>query len=319
MTDQSAPPSVDPAADPAADPSGGPPAVSVVIPAYNRAATIRAAVESVLRQSFADLELIVVDDGSADGTMAALDGIADPRLRRLAHPHNRGVSAARNTGIRAARAPWVAFQDSDDVWLPDKLERQMARLAAADPATVACYCGMAIIEPNATYGRTRLRYHPGSVDTVVEGDISASILAHSLVSTQTLVARRDALEAIGGFDEALPALVDWDCAIRLARCGPFAFIDAPLVHQMFSDNSITRSRAKRAEARRRLCEKHAALYAGRPALLARHWVRVAGDFRALGDRKAARAALARARALRPLDPAIRLRMLRLLLPGGQGG
>ena len=94
------------------------PRVSIVLPAYNRAGSVRMAVESVLRQTFADFELLVVDDGSTDGTMAELDGIADPRLHRLANPRNMGASAARNTGIRAARSDWVAFQDSDDEWLP---------------------------------------------------------------------------------------------------------------------------------------------------------------------------------------------------------
>ncbi len=104
------------------------------MPAWNRADSIVMAVESVLRQSFADFELLVVDDGSTDGTMEALAGVADPRLRRLANPRNLGASAARNTGIRAARADWVAFQDSDDEWLPLKLEKQMARLALCRPA-----------------------------------------------------------------------------------------------------------------------------------------------------------------------------------------
>ena len=106
------------------------PAISVVMPSYNRESTIRAAAESVLRQTWQDFELIVVDDGSSDATVAALRAIDDPRLRILPQEVNRGVSAARNVGIDAARAPWVAFQDSDDEWLPEKLALQMARIEA---------------------------------------------------------------------------------------------------------------------------------------------------------------------------------------------
>ena len=124
------------------DPSSDPPPVSVVLPAYNRAGAIRGAVESVLRQSFTNFELIVVDDCSTDATAAEVAEIADPRVRLIRHAENRGASAARNTGIREARGPWVAFQDSDDEWLPLKLEKQMARLMAPGAEYVAAYCGM---------------------------------------------------------------------------------------------------------------------------------------------------------------------------------
>ncbi len=304
------------------------PQVSIVIPAYNRASSIRIAVESVLRQTFTDFELLVVDDGSTDGTMEALEGVTDPRLKRLANPRNMGASAARNTGIRAARAEWVAFHDSDDEWLPLKLEKQMARLAMAAEGTVACYCGLAIVgrgelvrqrlrrskRRSTTTVRTDLRYVPASNITTVEGDVRASLLRWSLASTQTLVARRDALERVGGFDEAMPALLDWDCVIRLAQLGPFAFVDEPLVLQYFSENSITRSVRKRVVARRMMLEKHAALYAPHPALLSLQWVKIAGEHRSLGDQAEARAALAEAARLDPLNIMIWLRRLRLLWP-----
>ena len=99
----------------------------------------------MLRQSFSDFELLVVDDGSTDGTRDVVRGIADPRLRLIETPRNMGASAARNLGIAEARAPWVAFQDSDDEWLPLKLEKQMARLLAPGAGFVAGYCGMMIL------------------------------------------------------------------------------------------------------------------------------------------------------------------------------
>ena len=292
------------------------PTVSVVIPAYNRAASIRAAVESVLGQTHADFELLVVDDGSADGTMAALDGVADPRLQRLVHAQNRGVSAARNTGIRAARGTWVAFQDSDDEWLPDKLERQMARIAALGSACVGGYCGMTIVgeaggTDRAAGGKAESYYPPAALGPR-EGDILERLLRVSLISTQTLVARRDLLDRVGGFDESLPALVDWDCVLRLARHGPFAFVDAPLVRQYFSADSITRSRAKRAFAREAIVAKNLDLLRDRPAVLAEHYKAISGEKRRLGDMAGARAAIGQALALRPLSWRYWLRRLWLV-------
>ena len=137
MTDDLAPPP---------GPAAPLPAVSVVLPAYNRADSIRLAIDSVLRQSFTDFELIIVDDASTDGTRAVAEAVADPRVRVIAHPANRGASAARNSGVAAARAPFVAFQDSDDEWLPRKLEKQMARLLAPGAGYVAAYCGMRILD-----------------------------------------------------------------------------------------------------------------------------------------------------------------------------
>ena len=272
------------------------------------------AVESVLRQDFHDFELLVVDDGSTDGTMDALAAITDPRLRCLANPRNMGPGAARNVGIRAAQADWVAFQDSDDEWLPQKLGKQIARLEGAGRAVVACYTGMIILgRPEAgRQGRPTVSYIPGSGERVVEGDLQEALFARSFISTQMLMARRDVLLEIGGFDEALEALVDWDCVIRLAQRGHFACVDEPLVIQNFSDNSITHSNPKRLRSRIRLIGKYHDALSARPKILAAHHVAVAGEQRRAGDIAAARASLAAARRLQPFSPAIWLRLAWLL-------
>lgn len=280
--------------------SDRPPAVSVVIPAWNRRETLRASVESVLRQTFTDFELIVVDDGSTDGTMEAIADLADPRLRRLQTPHNMGASGARNLGIRAARGEWVAFQDSDDEWLPRKLEKQMARVEAAGPEVVACYTGMLRPwRPSGQGARTDLLYLPHISVPQVEGDLSRTILARSLVSTQMLMARRAALLQIGGFDEAMPALVDWELTIRLSRLGRFLLVDEPLVIQSFSENSLTHDEERRLRAQLRILEKHHAALKTEPQALIRHLVKIAGRMPARASR------------LQPLSAAIWGRRLRL--------
>lgn len=272
------------------------------------------AVESVLRQTFTDLELLVVDDGSTDGTMEALADIADPRLKCLANPRNMGPSAARNAGIRSARAEWVAFQDSDDEWLPQKLAKQMACLEAAPSQNVvACYTGMAILnqpEPNQKT-RTVLNYIPPSDQRVVDGNLQEALLARSFISTQMLMARRNALLDIGGFDEQLPALEDWDCAIRLAQKGHFVFVDEPLVLQTFSENSITRNRRKWLQARIHIIEKHYAALAANPCILAGHHVAIAGEQRRVGNLVAARRCLQSARKLQPYSFPLWLRTIRV--------
>ena len=289
--------------------TGHPPSVTVVIPAFNRVGTIRAAVESVLWQSHADFELLVVDDGSSDGTMSALAGMTDPRLRLLANPHNMGPSAARNTGIRAARGDWVAFQDSDDEWLSDKLAKQMVRIALTGPGCVAAYCGMLIDAPkDGSLGPGGVRYYPDASLGVREGNLLEPLLRRSLISTQTLIARRDALLKIGGFDESLPALEDWDCVLQLARLGSFAFVDEALVKQYFSPNSITRNRAKWASARERVVAKNLDLLQLRPKVLAGHYRSIAGESRRLGQLAEATSAIRKALDATPGDPKLWLLM-----------
>jgi glycosyltransferase involved in cell wall biosynthesis len=136
----------------------------VVLPTFNRLYCLPRAVESVLRQTFTDIELIVVDDGSSDGTMDYLRTVSDPRLRVLRHEVNKHGAAARNTGIAAARAPWIAFQDSDDEWLVTMLERQVARVAEAGPEYGASYCGKIVYgrDDNFNFSSRRAAYMPSN-------------------------------------------------------------------------------------------------------------------------------------------------------------
>jgi hypothetical protein len=286
------------------------PPVSVVIPAFNRAATIRDAMMSVLRQTWTDFELIVVDDGSTDGTLEAAAAVEDPRIRLIAGNGNQGAAAARNRGIHEARGAWVAFQDSDDEWLPLKLEKQMARLLAPGADFVAAYCGMLVIgtagngDGGGIPGRPQVAYVPRPDLATVEGDILPTLIRASVVSTQTLVARRDRLLEIGGFDQEMRALIDRECMLRLAQLGPFACVDEPLVLQRFSANRITRDVARRAEAKTRMVEKHRALLGRHPAPLAELWYAIAREQQSVGNATAARKALAEARTLRPADPRV---------------
>ena len=112
--------------------------ISIILPMYNRAATLRRCVESVLAQTCADWELIAVDDGSVDESVRVVEAFGDARIRLLRHERNRGPSAARNTAIEAAHGEYLALLDSDDEWLPTKLEKQIARLRVGDCELCGC-------------------------------------------------------------------------------------------------------------------------------------------------------------------------------------
>jgi len=195
------------------------PLASVIIPTFNRRALVAEAIASALAQEGADFELIVVDDGSTDGTEAALAPIRD-QLRFLSQT-NRGVSAARNTGARVARGEWLAFLDSDDIWLPDRLCAQMA-FVREHPETRICQTGEIWI-------RNGVRVNPCNHHRKPDGDVFLPSLQRCLVSPSAVMIRRDLFEAAGGFDESLPACEDYDLWLRLAWQTPVPLIDRPLV------------------------------------------------------------------------------------------
>ncbi|MDH5798419.1 MAG: glycosyltransferase [Paracoccaceae bacterium] len=260
------------------------PLVSVVIPVFNREGQIRAAIESVLRQTYSKLEVVVVDDGSTDGTVDEIEKIEDDRIRLVHMPENGGPSAARNLGIKESKGEWIAFQDSDDEWLPRKLELQMDALLQAEKGAIACFCGMSILtKDDALQSRTRVAYHPDPAIQISRKDMKQAVLRYSLVSTQTLIVRADMLRACGGFDTSLRALEDWDCTIRLSLLGDICFVDLPLVNQTFSANSLTHHGHSFSQARRMIFDKHLGLFKSDPIALSRVARSIAGDLRRTGE------------------------------------
>jgi len=197
------------------------PRVSVVLPVYNGERTLARTVASVLAQTFTDFELLVVDDGSTDGSRAVLAGFDDPRLRVLGFA-NAGHSASRNRGIRAARAPLVAFIDADDLWLPGKLERQVAALEAR-PAAALAYAWTDCIDAADAWVGTGSHVR-------VDGPAFERLLVRNFLDNgSTPLVRAAALAEAGGFDEALPAAEDWDLWLRLAWRHEFACVPEVLV------------------------------------------------------------------------------------------
>jgi glycosyltransferase involved in cell wall biosynthesis len=191
----------------------------VIIPTYNRAWCLPEAIESVLTQTDTDFEVIVVDDGSHDETQAVLAAYGS-RIRFLAQT-NRGVSAARNRGISAARGAFLAFLDSDDLWQPEKLARQRA-FFNRHPAALIC-------QTEEIWIRRGVRVNPRHRHRKASGDIFEASLALCLVSPSAVMLRGELLDAVGVFDENLPACEDYDLWLRVSARHPVHLIDAPLV------------------------------------------------------------------------------------------
>lgn len=292
-----------------------PPLVSVILPTYNRAHTLSRAVNSVLNQAYREIELIVVDDASTDGSAALLDTLTDPRLRVIRHARNKGVAGATNTGIHAAKGALIAFQDSDDEWLDGKLSQQMARLAAAPPDCVCVYCIKIVYgrDPEFRRGKRRVACVPGPEETLVEGDLRALLWRRNIVSPQTAICTRAAALQLGGFDEKLRSDQDWDFFSRLAETGSFAFVDAPLVSTYLQTDSISADTRKSQYSQFVVTNKMKRRGVPR-VVLADHWARLGYN---IGKRKGAArrgAVLLRASlAARPLHARTWARWLRVRL------
>ncbi len=262
-----------------------PPQVSVILPTYNRAALLPRAMRSVLAQTYDDLELIVVDDASSDDTAEVIGQFEDPRIRFLRHESNRGGSAARNTGIEAARGRYIAFQDSDDEWMLDKLSRQVAAMDEAGESVGVVYCSyLRCMEKAAVYvpePHVRRR----------EGNLLPEILLHNFVGTPTLLVRRECLEAAGLFLEGLPRFQDWELVIRLARACRFRLLEEPLVIAHFSAGNTSSNDAAASTAMDMILERHGAALREDPRVLA-NFLGIAGHYKFLNvSRSAGRAQL----------------------------
>lgn len=232
------------------------PTVSIIIPSYNRGYCIEACIRSALVQSYVNIEVIVVDDASTDDTRERVESIADFRLHYVAHGRNRGGAAARNTGIRHATGEYIAFLDSDDRWLPDKLEKQMWGLLSGGGDYGLSYTWLLCVDD---HGKETMRMCPE-----YEGDCSQQILISNFIgSFSNVVIRRDLLAMVGGLDESMKSCQDWDLFIRLLRITRVHCQREYLVHYRQSSGDAVRisSNPKAVvQGHRRILDKFASEY-----------------------------------------------------------
>jgi glycosyltransferase involved in cell wall biosynthesis len=284
-----------------------PPTVSVIIPVFNRPAAVRRAIESVLAQTCQDFEIIVVDDASTDDTAASVAALPDRRITLIRHDHKRGGGAARNTGIRAAGAAYVAFLDSDDEWLPRKLERQLEIFRQSGDALGLVYSGCERILSDATVWKEIPE---------ARGDLARRLLCANEVGGASVgMVRRQVLDEVGGFDEALPSAQDVDLWLRICEAFPADFAPEVLVRVWQRDEDrITQNVASLNRGRDLFWQKH------RQKLM-RHgvahlWLRESGwvHHRYAGDPRMARSFYVRSIRLRPFVPFSYVMLMAAYLP-----
>ena len=237
--------------------------ISVVIPTFNRGEKIAATLDSILSQSLAPLEIIVVDDGSTDDTANFIEQNYGDKIRLILHP-NGGVARARNRGMREARGEWIAFCDHDDLFHPQKLERLSAFGAENVGVIVPRWreVGAQTLESPCAAPRNAFDWLFG--------------WRNPLISMSVPLVKRKVLLQIGGFDPRCAPADDWDVWLRLARVCNFVFVDEILVDYCLHDGQQRRDQARMFRAVRRTLGKHPFELARRPLLL--WWLLFSGAF-----------------------------------------
>jgi glycosyltransferase involved in cell wall biosynthesis len=302
------------------------PLVSVVVPTYQRAHTLRASVESLLAQQGVEFEILVVDDGSTDDTRAVLATLDDARLRVLRVPHG-GVAAARNAGIAASGTPFVAFHDSDDQALPGRLAVPAGFPASHPDIDLVIQNGRMLPPEGEPLGREEPWIRSEVAVTLAARPIGvAEVFRWNLGQLQGMTFRRRALDTVGPLDGSFSILDDLDLVLRVTTSHRAVFLDVPAFTYRRHPGGIARNRAVVREESIRLAEK---LVGEHPEVLdvlgrgafrkrqARRWARLATVRARGGDAAAARAALGRARRLDPTNLRYRLRALWLRLRPGE--
>lgn len=279
------------------------PFVSVVLPTYNRASLLGRAIQSVLSQTYKDLELIIVDDGSSDETDEVVRAFADSRIRYLKHPKNRGVSAARNTGMMAALGEFIAFQDSDDEWLPDKLEKQLGLFEqdkVGDLGLVLCEYLVVSDE--------RVRRLVPEVDQMKYETLLAHFGAHG-EGTQRFLLKRALTATELYFDEKLPAWEEWDLLLRVSRICRVDYVRDALVRYYRHGGPHVDNPRNRLKARRVLIRKYASEFESRPRAVSLSYWQSALDCHELGRMGSARCYLRAAVKAYPWNPDLHLQFV----------
>lgn len=207
------------------------PTISVIIPAYNASKTILETIQSIQAQTFEDFELIVINDGSTDGTLDLLTKIDEPRLRICSYD-NGGLPVARNRGIVQSSGQFISFIDADDLWKPDKLKLQLEALQKHPEAGVA-YSWTAFIDEKSEF---LYAWEP----LLFEGNVYPQLLVRNFISSgSNILVRREFIESAGEFDPSLKSVEDWDYYLRLAALCPFVLVPQYQILYRRSSQSMT--------------------------------------------------------------------------------
>lgn len=207
------------------------PLISVITPTYNRADYVTQAIDSILNQTYTNIELHVIDDGSTDNTpevMARYD--SDPRVHYYRQP-NAGQGAATNRGISLARGEYIAFLDADDLWIPEKLELQVKAMQEKSDIAILyspCYC---IDEKNQVIG--------ARMGPLYEGHVTGRLFVENFIPFGSALVKKECFERLGAFDESLVTGLDYELWLRFSTCYLFGYIDIPTLHYRLWGGQIT--------------------------------------------------------------------------------
>lgn len=213
--------------------------VSVIIPTYNREKTIKKSIDSVLCQTYPVREIIIADDCSTDGTEQLIVSWEDDRIRYCRLPENRGAGGARNYGVKQAKSELIAFHDSDDEWLPTKLEKQM-NLWCEHQEYGLIYTAYRM---HLMYG---IEHIVPNLDRNEElyGDIFKYLLVQNTIGAPTVLTRKSIFEEVGGFDEKMKSLEDWDFALKVAKKWQIGFVPEPLLEVAQTQGGVSSKQAE---------------------------------------------------------------------------
>jgi glycosyltransferase involved in cell wall biosynthesis len=242
------------------------PRVSVIIPSRNRPLLLLNTIESVLVQTFKDLEIIVVDDGSDVPLNPLLVEKFGEQVVCVRHEHSCGAPAARNAGLKRAKGDFIAFLDDDDIWLQEKLEKQIDAFSQLGEEIGVVYCGYDFWVDGEVVERKN-EYHEST-------DLSQIALMKCPIGSPTPLIRRFYLDQVDGFDLALPACQDWDLWVRLSKVCSFFPVRESLAQYRVHGQQISTDISRQISARRMLVEKYQEEYAVYPKVLSAHFRRL---------------------------------------------
>jgi glycosyltransferase involved in cell wall biosynthesis len=281
--------------------------VSVILPTYNRAETLERAIESVLNQTFTDFELIVIDDRSTDNTHVILSKYADLSNVRLISQLRRGCSVARNIGISIAKGRYVAFQDSDDEWVPDKLAKAVAVLEGTGPEVGVFYSDMLRVQVDGSSADFR---SPDVEQGVLVNETTLDYQVYC-IGIQSAVIKRECFDEAGYFDETLPRFIDLELFIRLSDKFRFVHCKEMLV-KYYAGEGISTNRQALVTARRCLLRKYRSRLKQQKHHLAKQYLHVALALEQNGEKHRSLAFTVKALLTSPRHAGIRNEVLTVL-------
>jgi len=226
------------------------PAVSVIIPTYNRADILPRAINSILGQTYRDLDIIIIDDGSSEDIQSILQSIESGKITLIKHTENRGIAASRNAGIRASDSKYIALLDNDDEWLPEKLEKQIKLLNTAPAKTAISDTGFINIIKNKEY------FVPAFEQRNKNGNIYRNIISKHFILPSTILIKRECFLSTGMLDENIPVFDDWDYFFRILKEYGIKSINEPLIRRHHHNDNVSSKIDIVLTGYSRLVEKH---------------------------------------------------------------